>query len=125
MSSPSGFSLHSRIDPLGKIAFLQGQEETDEGLFETSTGAKVGDLNGVAALGPEASIYVFGGEKGYTLARRKDNKDLAHLNTDFLATGYLFDKTGRYIFISNRDGSITVWDLKELQKRLTEFGLGW
>ena len=104
------------IDPLGKIVCLCNSDLSRRPLLEIASGEEVEVGQDIGILGPEARLYM----SGPRLFRRADKAELVNLGSVSQ-----FDKTGRYVFATNSDGSITEWDLEEVQRRLAEVGLGW
>jgi hypothetical protein len=73
----------------------------------------------------QASSATTGGSSGIKLNRRSDNVDLVVMGGDGLRNGIpRFSENGRYLAWGNRDGTVQVADIVDLQRRLAKVGLG-
>jgi serine/threonine protein kinase/WD40 repeat protein len=123
------------IDPEGKIlAFQHGLDATSGILAEVATGKHIHRLAPLPyALSPRAKYTATMEEnpvnKSGAIALRygKDHARLLDLGIDVpVSYGRAeFDGDGNRVAWGNVDGTVSVADLKEVQKRLAELRLGW
>lgn len=79
-------------------------------------------------LGPGARLVSHFSGTGYgnALYRRGDKQPLVTLSIDKICTSAgVFSRDGSRPAWGNQDGTVTVCDLEEIQKRLAGLGLGW
>ncbi len=123
-----------RIDPTGKLAMLAGVPEGGASLVEVASCKLVETGDDLGFLGPEARllaratafVHAVGRTQGHALYRRGDKSPLLHLDIrQALSGALLFSPDGRFIALGNLDGSVSVYELPEIQRRLAALGLGW
>jgi hypothetical protein len=117
------------IDPTGAFLAFRASDERNA-CVETATGRPAATLALFpAALGPGAASWCVRAEDGrsFTLHRPGANAPLVALGIDALHTTgrALYSRQGDLVVWGDADGSVTVCDLHEVQKRLAEVGLGW
>jgi hypothetical protein len=80
-------------------------------------------------LGPDAELWgrALPDPRGLRLFRRGDATPFVTLGIDatFSSVVFPFSRDGRFLAWGNADGSVTVCNLEEVQRRLKEVGLGW
>jgi serine/threonine protein kinase/WD40 repeat protein len=119
-----GHHLAARIDPTGKTVSVAFQHQPT-GLFEMPSGKPAGSLGqSPQNLSPETKYWL--SSPAISLYRRQDESPLVTLDIDGMHSNQpLFNAAGSHVAWGNRDGTVTVCDLKEIQQRLAEVGLGW
>jgi len=84
---------------------------------------------GPIAIGPHGHLLAFnrGDGLGYTLFRRGEKRPLVTLGIDSMpAEGRpAFNLDGTHVAWGNQNGTVTVCDIPEIQRRLAALGLGW
>ena len=82
---------------------------------------------GTFAIGPRGDLYAVHGDKGCRLFNTaSDSRPLITLGIDGdILSDAQFDVTWNQLAWGNTDGSVTVCDLKEIQRRLKQAGLQW
>jgi hypothetical protein len=98
-------------------------------LIELSSGKLVGYVDPpAAALGPGARLSTLDTASGFGLAlyRRGEKSPLVTLGIDTMCSGgSTFSSDGSCLAWGNRDGTVTVCYLTEVQRRLAAIGFGW
>jgi WD40 repeat protein/serine/threonine protein kinase len=121
-----------RIDPTGKFVSFDGKDVAAY-VFDIPSQSLATLENLSRALGPGASYY-FGRPLGYPtqngmlLFRRGRTEPLITLGIDFSDFNSKFPQfniAGTQLAWGNSDGTVTVCDLPEINRRLKEVGLGW
>jgi len=124
------------FDPTGKsvVAVIENSERSV--LVDSATGAFLGNYDAYpACLGVE-------GRRAAMRHRPSDDDDADEPGLEYLVRGEVdplikfrvelptsvkarFSADGRYLAWGNPDGSVSLCDLPEVQRRLTALGLGW
>lgn len=134
--------LHSqalRLDPPGALLmYRQSLEPVRINLLEIATGRLVRSATEFDALGPDATLGLTSGHPspeapdGFTFWQRDRGRDRVLFGLEFDAilqrpgsSFSEFTRDGRFAGIGNADGSVLVVDLVDVNRRLTELGLGW
>jgi hypothetical protein len=120
-----------QLDATGSLMELS--EENRPGpssLIDVASGKLVGFLDPHAsALGPGARLFAVGTQNGFGFAlyRNGEKTPLVTLGIDTLSSDghWTFSLDGSLLAWGNRDGTVTVCYLTEIQKRLAAVGLGW
>jgi WD40 repeat protein len=121
-----------RIDPTGKFLSFDGKDKPAY-LFDIPSRTLTALENLSRALGPGASYY-FGRRLGYPtqngvlLFRRGRTEPLITLGIDFSDFDSKFPQfnlAGTHLAWGNADGTVTVCDLPEINRRLKQVGLEW
>jgi hypothetical protein len=117
------------LDPSGTILKLPIVETPRRGiLVEVATGKVIGDpIRGVLPW-PMAGYGVMPREqtqRGFDLYRQGDETPLLHFGIDTPLSIWRFNRSGTQLIWAESDGVISVCDLAEVNRRLTEVGLGW
>jgi hypothetical protein len=126
------------LDSADKILAMQVADGSDWDLVEASTGNLIGREKGqLLAMSQGAKKRLKGGlpEPGDSTGSRRiglyfDNADSPSLVLELgrhvtTTRAFAFSPDGRYAAWGNRDGTVTVCDFAEVQRRLAELGLGW
>jgi WD40 repeat protein len=121
-------------DPTGAILTFHPDDDQGAMLVEMPWGQPLRTCRRMpACVGPEAALWIqsnpaspSGRNCGYSLLRG-DQSRLVNLGIDFqpqlgVST---FNRDGSRLAWGNPDGTVIVCDMKEIQRRLTEVGLGW
>jgi WD40 repeat protein len=121
-----------RIDPTGKVLSFNSN---DGGcyLFDIPSRSLATLENRSRALGPGASFYFgrplgYANQNGMLLFRRGRAEPLITLGIDFSDFDSKFPQfnlAGTHLAWGNTDGTVTVCDLPEINRRLKEVGLDW
>jgi len=127
---PSDWDIRFQFDPTGQVLSLNNDHRYDSQLLampgRTPLGVKVSNDH---TLGPGARrwlewVGLSTTEGRWHLKERGRKEPLLEL--DLREDGPArFDRDGRLAVFGQTDGSVTVCDLVEVQKRLAEVGLGW
>ncbi|MBI1918652.1 MAG: protein kinase [Planctomycetes bacterium] len=129
----------SPTDPTGKLVLMALTEGQTNVLVDVTTGRILAELPHGASLGPGAEVLAVHEQtfhsianrhenEGIVLKRRKTGQALVVLAADALSLNIrsqTFNHDGSLLIWGNGDGTVTVCDLNEVQRRLTEVGLGW
>jgi WD40 repeat protein len=126
-SQDAGFDA---IDPTGKaLAFHYGPNHDDNLLMEIPSGKLLGSYGPLGSLSPGAKLGTrFEGKPSYgiSLLRPDEKSALVTLGIDSEVSSHPhFSPRGKHLAWGNTDGSVTVCDIDEVRRRLTELGLGW
>ena len=115
-----------RLDPTGTTLFvvyhINGQ--TFPELRNARTGAVLPEHVNVSELGPDARLW---STDKATIFERGRSEPLVTLDPDSTRSGLEngFSSDGRLFTYGTRDGTVLVFDLDEVQRRLAAVGLGW
>jgi serine/threonine protein kinase/WD40 repeat protein len=119
-----------RLDPTGRIVAIETSERTTT-LLDARTEKHIATLPAgylYIEFGPEAKLRVVtnsGPPWGILLYRLDEREPLIVLGVNVPCSGLKFDVDGRHLAWGNRDGTVTLADLEEVQRRLAEFKLEW
>jgi hypothetical protein len=111
----------AQVDPAAELGTL----------VELPSGKHLGpvEVEGASTLGWSRDMpYWMDGHTGQLQLLRTGGKDpVVTLGIDILATGvqHQFSSTGTRYAWGNRDGTVNVADIPEVQRRLANIGLGW
>jgi WD40 repeat protein len=127
---PSG--ANPRIDPTGKVLSFNGKDGACD-LFDIPSRSLTALENHAGAMGPGASYYSGTSQRhpnpnGMLLFRRGRAEPLITLGIDFSDLNSKFPQfnlAGTHLAWGNTDGTVTVCDLPEINRRLKEVGLEW
>jgi serine/threonine protein kinase/WD40 repeat protein len=119
------------LDATGTLLGIRAGEQTT--LTELATGKLMATVNsGATAAGPAGRLMVRSragdylvSRFGYSLFRRGEVAPLVDLSLDQNGWTPQFNVDGRLLASGNPDGSVSVHDLIEIQRRLAGVGLGW
>jgi hypothetical protein len=118
-----------RLDATGQLIEFGPQSPGPASLIELSSGRLLGYVDPPAgALGPGARLSTVDTASGfgYALYRRGERIPLVTLGIDTMCSpGSTFSSDGSRLAWGNRDGTVTVCYLAEVQRRLADMGLGW
>ena len=120
------------LEVTGQLLAVHPKSDVN-GLYELikfPTGEFVGAIPGqFLAIGPGARSLAMRAPDGfgYSLRRREETTPLATLGIDTLTEEGrpIFNRDGALLAWGNRDGTVTVCHLEEVQRRLAALGLGW
>jgi eukaryotic-like serine/threonine-protein kinase len=115
------------LDPPGKVLAFQPTDRQDFVLMDVPAQKLIGTLEWAPGLlSPGAELWGRGnGDGSYSLIRRKDEAALVTFDTGTVSSFGPFTAAGTRCSWGHTDGSVTVCDLNEVQRRLAEIGLGW
>lgn len=119
-----------KIDPTGEHLVILDNAPTRT-LLDTPSGRLVESFSyGVVGLSPAATYRVTSGPnlRGLSIMRRRDKIPLVTVGIDNQASSaniFSFNRDGTRFAWGNRDGTVSVCDLPEVQRRLAQLGLGW
>ncbi len=128
LSLPSG---DFQLEVTGRLLAVHLRSGGDgDQLIKCPTGELVDGIPGTfLAIGPEARLLATkaSNEFGYSLRRRDEMTPLVTLGIDtWTEEGRpTFSQDGTLLAWGNRDGTVTVCHLAEVQRRLAALGLGW
>jgi WD40 repeat protein len=132
---PAEVPADPAIDPTGTFArvFVGPKDRFHPLLLEMPSGKLIAQLvdGDWPTLSPHAKYLLRGKDAlpgssyGFSLIRREDDASLLTVDTPNRSGHYLFSKSGAHLAWGNKDGTVTVCDLKELNRRLTPLGFGW
>jgi WD40 repeat protein len=133
---PAEVPADPAIDPTGTFArvFVGPKNRFHPLLLEMPSGKLIAQLldGDWPTLSPHAKYllrgkdtHLPGSSYGFSLIRREDDASLLTVETSNRSGHYLFSKSGAHLAWGNKDGTVTVCDLKELNRRLTPLGFGW
>jgi serine/threonine protein kinase/WD40 repeat protein len=121
-----------RLDPTGRLVMHSlDLDKAEVHLTAVPSGRSAGSLqHGAHLLGPEARLLgrlnAIG--SGLGLFRPDDAVPLVTLNVDTVASSIplsCFNQAGTHVAWGNRDGTVNIADIAEVQRRLASVGLGW
>jgi serine/threonine protein kinase/WD40 repeat protein len=129
----TGGGGYQYLDPTGKLLAFSFPGQGTRTLVEMPTGVARGSHPLMVAFSPKADWWLNNspGDSseqsfGYRLHRRGEEDAVVTLGTDNLnAGGQRFTPTGTHVLWGNADGTVTVCDIPEIQRRLAAVGLGW
>jgi WD40 repeat protein len=120
------------LEVKGQLLAFHPQSSADDvcTLIKIPTGEFVDSIAGpFQAVGPGARFLAMKAPNGlgYSLRRRDQTTPLITLGIDTLAEEGrpTFSRDGALLAWGNRDGTVTVCHLEEVQRRLAALGLGW
>ena len=119
-------SFRLNVDAGGKTVWFQTNEAF--GLrVDFQKGGVLGRVSAIPiAIGGDEKQWVLSRERGGYLMASDRKKPLIVLGIDSRLSQYAaFDPTGRYLAWGADDGTVGVYDLVEIRRRLGELGLGW
>lgn len=114
------------VDHTGTILTYEADDRGVRTLVEMPSGKPLGKFDEPLATRaglPVGAIHWVGN----FLYRRGDSNPLLVLDADHLDSTVeaFFDAAGSHVAWGNRDGTVSMWDVKELRKQLAQIGLGW
>jgi WD40 repeat protein len=118
------------IDPTGKFLSFTGKDGACY-LFDIHSRSLATLENHSKAMSPGATYYFgasqrYPNQNGMLLFRRGQTEPLITLGIDFSQFSFpLFNIAGTHLAWGNTDGTVTVCDLEEINRRLNKVGLGW
>ena len=125
------------LDPTGRIIAMM-EEGTRDGvwiaLVDLESGRRVREAtHGCIGLGPNASINVIVGDEPVPGARPVRTVVQGESDQELVRIGLVkhsserveISNDSRYVVFGCSDGSVTVTDLRRLQRELAKVGLGW
>ncbi len=128
-----GDGANFKIDPSGRVLW---RADDDKGgkllpwpLMDVRTGAALGHIEPEPLiLGPGASRWFsdatdFGG--ALSLMEKEHDGSLLRIPAADYAGKSVFSPDGLHVALGHTDGTVTVLDLVEIQRRLAEFHMGW
>jgi WD40 repeat protein/tRNA A-37 threonylcarbamoyl transferase component Bud32 len=134
-STRSALSADLALDPAGRFLAVRTTNADGRGsLVDVASGRVVDPLAPFpTCLGPGARYLVLFGpreppalERGFSLFRRGDSSPLLVLGVETTpAFRPVFDRAGNFLAWSNTDGTVSVCNLRRVQARLAQAGLGW
>jgi WD40 repeat protein len=121
------------IDPVGKVMAVFSDEDQHATLWQLASGKPLGKLARLAeALSPEAQYWVRvelmeDGASGLSLFGLKDQEPLLRfeVGNPGTSTQPAFDPTRRLLAWGSENGTVTVYDLSMLWKRMAEIDPDW
>jgi WD40 repeat protein len=119
-----------RIDPTGKFLSFDGKDGAYY-VLDIPSQSLANLENRSRAMGPGASYYFsrplgYPHQNGMLLFRRGRAEPLITLGIDFSQFNFpQFNLAGTHLAWGNTDGTVTVCDLPEINRRLKDVGLGW
>jgi serine/threonine protein kinase/WD40 repeat protein len=117
-----------RLDPTGRLVMLATTESTMT-VMDARTRKYVATVPRIfEALGPGATLKAVRQERppfGVSIHRGDSQTPLVTLGLNVSAYRVQFDTDGRHMVWGNRDGTVTLANLTEVNRRLAEFKLDW
>jgi WD40 repeat protein len=128
---PSSWGVEFHFDPTGRYLSLDNDNRNVSQLLAMPGRTPLGiPFSGTYILGPEARrvlrLLVSSGGAGFSwyLWEKGRNEPLLELELGEYVP-YGFDRDGLLVIFGSANGTVTLCDLREVQKRLAEFELGW
>ena len=130
---PKTFEYHADFDPTGSVLLIGTSDGPPTLLFELPGRTFLGRIT-ASFLGPRATTWMTredtDGEGGHVFCLHERGREEVLLQIPFdrgiaPAQVRLFSRDGRYVLLSNDDGTVTLMDLPTIRRRLTQIGLGW
>ncbi len=131
--TPTFESADPSLDPSGKFLTLHATKLPVVTLLEMPSGKLLRTADGyLQGLGPEARYWIrhppiesSSPPYGFRLFRFGDMTPLVTLGIDVPTAKAQFNAAGSHLAWGNLDGTVTVCDLRAIQRRLAQVGLGW
>ena len=127
MQQPSRVDM--MFDATGKRLAFQSETGGRPDLLDLPSRSRLGSVAALADIGPEGKLRGQNSPtgSGYALYRSDDDAPAVILGIDLLATAVQpqFSADGNLLAWGNADGSVTICDMPEVQRRLADVGLGW
>jgi serine/threonine protein kinase/WD40 repeat protein len=124
------------FDPTGRVYFrndlktrIHLLEFPSRALLETFE--KGDPPGGILCLSPGGQLFLSGHQPDYDQsqiglrASRQKTPSLMIATNTLVGSASQFSHDGRFAVWGNQDGTVTVFELAEVQRRLARFGLGW
>ncbi len=118
--------IEVHLDPVGKV--LSISMPGDKTMFyDPQSGKELfpADPPGVSGIGDEGRWLTRDRAGGFALFRRGTKEAIVNLSLDQNAWDVRFSDDGNLVAAGHPDGSVSVHNLSEIQKRLASVGLGW
>src|SRR5262249_14118808 len=112
-------------DPTGRVMAFHDTTEGETVLVEVPSGAYLG-VSKINHLGPEARLRIYENlhERGRVAPLLWFDNDINSSLIEPVTIGS-FSPDGRHTVGTHANGTVTVCDLTEVQRRLAELRLGW